>query len=124
MPRRPDKEAVSQAVARRLTTNRSLLADLLTTDLGGHGRGWSRSPSPCPASRSNRHSWTTVDVPDLATDLKVWVRVPPARSGPLLPGRLRSGYAGVGQRSQLVRKGPTRRPCWALCRNGLSGFTV
>jgi hypothetical protein len=48
-----------------------LLTDLLTTDLDGHGRGWGRSPATCPASSSNRHSWTALDVPDLATDQKV-----------------------------------------------------
>jgi hypothetical protein len=101
-----------------------LLTDLLTADLEGPGRGWSRSPTARPASRSNRRSWTALDVPDLATDQKVgsmreelWVSSPEPAAGVstpagTCPGRLRRHYvigsADPGQNPPDVRSGSYR----------------
>lgn len=71
-------EGRTRAPSPDIPANPNLLTDLLTTDLDGHGRGWSRFPDTCPASRSNRSPWMMLNVPDLATDLKV----PGPRVGP------------------------------------------
>jgi hypothetical protein len=51
------REAISQAIGGP-RHQLILPTDLLTTDLDGHGRGWSRSPTTCLASRSNQRSRT------------------------------------------------------------------
>ena len=69
----------------------------------------SRSPSPDPADHPP-------DLPWAAGDL----RLP---SG-LAPGSAGSGVSVPPIAVSRASSGPTRSPCWALCRNSLSGFTV